>query len=432
MSAGPRAAAAYDRARKVIAGGVSSDARRSAGVPLFVDHAAGAELWDLDGRRYVDYVLGQGPALLGHASPLVADAVAAQARRGVAYAAQHEQEAEVAERLCAMVPAAELVRFNSVGSEAVHGAIRLARGHTGRSVIVKFEGNYHGWLDPVLYSVHPDLAAAGDARHPAAVGGTAGLPPEGASGLVVLPYNDAEVFAQTFAELGDRVAAVIMEPILCNTGCITPDAEFLAAARQLTTDHGALLIFDEIITGFRVAPGGGQQLVGVTPDLATFGKAMAGGMQVSALVGRRDVMDTISNGTVAHAGTFNSHPVAMAAAAAVLRHLDEQADRIYPALRQTGRALMDGLRQIAGRHGVPLLVDGPGPVFQTYITDQPAVRDYREFAACDRAAMARLHELLLAGGVNIVPRGLWFLSTEHTADHVAETLEVAEAAFARL
>src|SRR5690606_21710167 len=147
--------------------------------------------------------------------------------RGVAYAAQHEQEAEVAERLCAMVPAAELVRFNSVGSEAVHGAIRLARGHTGRSVIVKFEGNYHGWLDPVLYSVHPDLAAAGDARHPAAVGGTAGLPPEGASGLVVLPYNDAEVLAQTFAELGDRVAAVIMEPILCNTGCITPDAEFL-------------------------------------------------------------------------------------------------------------------------------------------------------------------------------------------------------------
>src|SRR5690606_26347137 len=223
-----------------------------------------------------------------------------------------------------------------------------------------------GWLDPVLYSVHPDLAAAGDARHPAAVGGTAGLPPEGASGLVVLPYNDAEVLAQTFAELGDRLAAVIMEPILCNTGCITPDAEFLAAARQLTTDHGALLIFDEIITGFRVAPGGGQQLVGVTPDLATFGKAMAGGMQVSALVGRRDVMDTISNGTVAHAGTFNSHPVAMAAADAVLRHLDGEADRIYPALRQTGRALMDGLRQIAGRHGVPLLVDGPGPVFQTY------------------------------------------------------------------
>jgi glutamate-1-semialdehyde 2,1-aminomutase len=353
-------------------------------------------------------------------------------RRGVAYAAQHELEAEVAERLCAMVPCAELVRFNSVGSEAVHGAIRLARGHTGRTVIIKFEGNYHGWLDPVLYSVHPDLAAAGDARHPAAVAGSAGLPPNGATDLVVLPYNDLDALAETFAARGDTVAAVIMEPILCNTGCITPDPDFVAGARKLTADHGALLIFDEIITGFRVAPGGGQEVIGVTPDLATFGKAMAGGMQVSALVGRREVMDTISNGTVAHAGTFNSHPVAMAAANAVLAHLDDHADEVYPALRATGRTLMDGLRQIAGRHGVPLLVDGPGPVFQTYVTDRSEIRGYRDFAACDRAAMARLHELLYAGGVSIVPRGLWFLSTAHTQAQVAETLDVAEAAFARL
>lgn len=429
---GQRSAAAYERARRVIAGGVSSDARRSAGVPLFVDHAAGAELWDVDGRRYLDYVLGQGPNLLGHASPLVAEAVADQAKRGVAYAAQHELEASVAERLCAMIPCAELVRFNSVGSEAVHGAIRLARGHTGRSLIIKFEGNYHGWLDPVLYSVHPDLAAAGDARHPATVGGTSGLPPEGANGLLVLPYNDLDVLAETFAARGAKVAAVIMEPILCNTGCITPDPEFVEGARRLTAEHGALLIFDEIITGFRVAPGGGQELIGATPDLATFGKALAGGMQVSALVGTRTVMDTISDGTVAHAGTFNSHPVAMAAADAVLAHLDDHADTLYPALRDAGRTLMDGLREIAARHGVPLLVDGPGPVFQTYVTDQPAVRDYRAFAACDRAAMARLHELLYAGGVNIVPRGLWFLSTAHTQAQLAETLEVAEAAFARL
>ncbi len=431
-TSGPRSAEAYERARKVIAGGVSSDARRSAGVPLFVDHAAGAELWDVDGRRFLDYVLGQGPNLLGHASPVVADAVADQVRRGVAYAAQHELEAAVAERLCTMVPCAELVRFNSVGSEAVHGAIRLARGHTDRTVIIKFEGNYHGWLDPVLYSIHPDLAAAGDARHPAAVGGSAGLPPNGAADLIVLPYNDLDALAETFAERGDTVAAVIMEPILCNTGCITPDAEFAACARRLTAEHGALLIFDEIITGFRVAPGGGQEVIGVTPDLATFGKAMAGGMQVSALVGRREVMDTISNGTVAHAGTFNSHPVAMAAANAVLGHLHDHAGELYPALRATGRTLLDGLRQIAGRHGVPLLVDGPGPVFQTYITDQPRVRDYRDFVACDRLAMARLHELLYAGGVNIVPRGLWFLSTAHTEAQIAETLDVAEAAFARL
>lgn len=432
MSSGQKSVAAYARASRVIAGGVSSDARRSAGTPLFVDHAAGAELWDVDGRRYLDYVLGQGPGLLGHAAPLVADAVAAQARRGVAYSAQHELEADVAERLCAMVPCAELVRFNTVGSEAVHGAIRLARGHTGRSMIIKFEGNYHGWFDPVLYSVHPDLAAAGDARHPAAVGGSAGLPPDGAAGLIVLPYNDLAALSEAFTAHPDEIAAVIMEPILCNTGCITPDPEFLTGARTLTADHGALLIFDEIITGFRVAAGGGQELLGVTPDLATFGKAMAGGMPVSALAGTRTVMDTISDGTVAHAGTFNSHPVAMAAANAVLGHLQDHGDELYPALRSTGQSLMAGLREIAGRHGIPLLVDGPGPVFQTYITDRTEIRDYRDFAATDRAAMSRLHELLLADGVNIVPRGLWFLSTAHTAAHIAETLEIAEAAFARL
>ena len=416
----------YERARQVIAGGVSSDARR-AEHPLFVDHARGAELWDVDGNRYLDYVLGQGPNLLGHASPLVAEAVSAQVSRGVAYAAQHELEAVVAERLCAMVPSAELVRFNSVGSEAVHGAIRLARGHTGRPKIVKFEGNYHGWLDPVLYSVHPDLALAGDAKHPTAVGGTAGQPRHDADDLIVLPYNDLPAVEEVFANTGDEIAAVILEPLLCNTGCITPQPGYLEGLRELTRKYGALLIFDEIISGFRVAPGGAQELLGVAPDLSAFGKAMAGGMQVSAVVGSGEVMGSIADGTVAHAGTFNSHPVAMAAADAVLRHLDEHRDTVYPPLVATGLRLMTGLRESAERHGVPMLVDGPGPVFQTYLTDQAAVTDYRSFAACDRAAMARFHAGLYAAGINIVPRGLWFLSTEHTDEQVDETIAAADA-----
>ncbi|MEV5965661.1 glutamate-1-semialdehyde 2,1-aminomutase [Kribbella sp. NPDC051952] len=421
----------YERARQVIAGGVSSDARR-AEQPLFVDHARGAELWDVDGNRYLDYVLGQGPNLLGHAAPLVAEAVSAQVSRGVAYAAQHELEAVVAERLCSMIPAAELVRFNSVGSEAVHGAIRLARGHTGRPKIVKFEGNYHGWLDPVLYSVHPDLALAGDARHPTAVGGTAGQPRHDADDLIVLPYNDLPAVAEVFSTSGDEIAAVILEPLLCNTGCITPKAGYLEGLRDLTRQHGALLIFDEIISGFRVAPGGAQELLGVVPDLAAFGKAMAGGMQVSALVGTREVMGSIADGKVAHAGTFNSHPVAMAAADAVLRHLDEHRDTVYPPLNAAGRRLMAGLRASAERHGVPLLVDGPGPVFQTCVTDQAEVTDYRSFAACDRATMARFHAGLYAAGVNIVPRGLWFLSTEHTEEQIDETIAVADSVLASL
>jgi glutamate-1-semialdehyde 2,1-aminomutase len=422
----------YARARRVIAGGVSSDARRAEGIPLFVDHAAGSQLWDVDGHRYLDYVLGQGPNLLGHAAPLVAEAVAVQARRGVAYAAQHELESTVAELVCALVPSAELVRFNTVGSEAVHAAIRLARGHTGRPKIVKFEGDYHGWLDPVLYSVHPDLAAAGDAHHPTPVGGTAGLPAGGAADLIVLPHNDLAAVESAFAEHRGQIAAVILEPLLCNTGCISPVPGYLEGLRALTREQGALLIFDEIITGFRVAPGGAQELLGVVPDLSTFGKAMAGGMQVSALAGSRAVMSSISDGTVAHAGTFNSHPVAMAAAAAVLAHLSASADEVYPPMVRRGRTLMAGLRRAAATHGVPLLVDGPGPVFQTYVTDQKAVTDYRSFAACDRVAMARLHAGLLAEGVNIVPRGLWFLSTEHTDAQIDETVAIADSVLAGL
>ncbi|GAA1597141.1 hypothetical protein GCM10009804_62060 [Kribbella hippodromi] len=297
---------------------------------------------------------------------------------------------------------------------------------------MKFEGNYHGWLDPVLYSVHPDLALAGDARHPTAVGGTAGQPRHDADDLIVLPYNDLTAVADVLAQCGDEVAAVILEPLLCNTGCITPQPGYLEGLRELTSQYGALLIFDEIISGFRVAPGGAGELFGVVPDLAAFGKAMAGGMQVSALVGSAEVMGTIADGKVAHAGTFNSHPVAMAAADAVLRQLDEHRDDIYPPLIATGQRLMAGLRAAAERHGVPLLVDGPGPVFQTYITDQPAVTDYRSFARCDRAAMARFHAGLFAAGISIVPRGLWFLSTEHTADQVDETIAVAESVLSSL
>jgi glutamate-1-semialdehyde 2,1-aminomutase len=432
MRSHERADALYARARERIAGGVSSDARRASGTPLFVDRAFGAELWDVDGNRVIDYVLGQGPNILGHASPVVAQAVSAQVSRGVAYAAQHELEYVVAERLCSMVPGAEKVRFNTVGSEAVHGALRLARGLTGRSKVVKFEGNYHGWLDPVLYSVHPDLALAGPPSSPVPVPGSAGLPPRTADDLIVLPYNDLDAVRKAFANHADEIAAVICEPLLCNTGAITPAAGYLEGLRELCTSYGALLVFDEIITGFRLAAGGAQEYFGVVPDVAAFGKAMAGGMQVSAIAGLGEVMDAISDGRVAHAGTFNSQPVAMAAAAAVLAVLDERRDFIYPPMHALGQRLMDGIREIGARHGVPVLVDGPGSVFQVYVTDLPAVRDYRDFAACDRPRMMRLHELLLERGVNTVPRGLWFLSSAHTAELVDETLQVVDEAFSLL
>ncbi len=420
----------YAHAKRFIAGGVSSDARRivagpspssTAGVPLYVDRAEGARLWDVDGNVYLDYVLGQGPALLGHCPPEVVEAVTAQVARGIVYSAQHAAEARVAERLCAMVPSAERVRFNTVGSEAAHAAWRLARGHTGRPKILKFEGHYHGWLDPVLYSVHPPVDAAGPADAPFAVPGTAGQPP--AADLVIAPWNDLDALARLMERHRGEIAGVVAEPVLCNTGAIEPDPGYLRAVRELCDAHGSLLIFDEIITGFRLAPGGAQEYLGVTPDLSIFGKAMAGGMQVSALAGRAEVMDTISTGRVAHAGTFNSQPVGIAAAEATLRVLDERREEVYGTLYARGRALMEGLREAAAKAGVPMLVDGPGPVFQTYFTEAESVRDYRDFARTDRARMALLHAALLERGVNMVPRGLWFLSTAHTEADVAATVD---------
>ncbi|PZG22663.1 aspartate aminotransferase family protein [Nonomuraea aridisoli] len=413
----------YADARRYLAGGVSSDARRVDGVPLFVDHAKGSRLWDVDGNEYVDYVLGQGPSVLGHCPPEVVEAVAAQAARGMAYSAQHAAEVRVAERLCALVPSAGRVRFNTVGSEAVHAALRLARGYTGREAILKFEGHYHGWLDPVLFSVHPALDAAGPADAPAAVPGTAGQQLGRPDDLVVCPWNDVPALRRLMEEHAGRLAAVIMEPVLCNTGAIEPDSGYLEEVQHLCREHGTLLIFDEIITGFRLAPGGAQEHLGVTPDLSVFGKAMAGGMQVSALVGRADVMDHISTGKVAHAGTFNSHPVGIAAAEATLRVLDERRDEVYGTLYARGAELMEGLRSAAAKAGVPMLVDGPGPVFQTYVTEASSVRNYRDFATTDRAAMTRLHAALLDRGVNMVPRGLWFMSSAHTEADVAFTVD---------
>lgn len=412
------------RAQAVLAGGVSSDARRLPNGLLFADHAQGAYLIDADGNRYLDYVLGQGPAVLGHSHPAIADAVATQVRRGISYSAQHVAEIEVAETLCRLIPGAERVRFNSVGSEAVHAALRLARGRTGRTKVCKFEGHYHGWFDPVLYSVHPAVADAGPREKPHAVPGSAGQQLSSAGDLVVAPWNDLPAFEAVLDAYGDDLAAVILEPILCNTGAIMPAPGYLERVQELCRAAGVLLVFDEIITGFRMAPGGAQEYLGITPDLSTFGKAMAGGMQLSALVGRAEVMEDIATGRVAHAGTFNSHPVAVAAARASLAILDEQRDEVYPKLFALGRRLADGLREAARSAGVPVLVDGPGPVVQTYLTSEEAVRDYRDFARTDRAAMARLHGLLMDRGVNVVPRGLWFLSAAHTEQDVDETVAI--------
>ena len=418
-----RTQALYTAARQTLAGGVSSDARRSVQpVPLFISYAAGARLWDVDENEYIDYVLGQGPLILGHTHPAIIEAVKAQLDRGQIYSAQHALEVEVAEAVCRLVPCAERLRFNSTGSEAVHAAWRLARAFTGREKILKFEGHYHGWFDAALYSVSPPLAAAGPAAAPAAVPGTKGQARSTAGDVVIAPWNDADALAAILERHGHEVAAVMMEPLLCNSGCIRPRPGYLAAAQALCREHGGLLIFDEVITGFRLAPGGAQAYFGVTPDLAVFGKALAGGFPLSCLAGRAEVMDLISRGEVGHAGTFNSNPVVMAAAAATLGVLEQQAATIYPRLFGLGQRLIAGIRQAASAAGAPLLVEGPGPVFNLYFTDQPAVANYRDYTRCDLAAMGRLHTALLDRGVNMVGRGLFFLSAAHTEEDIDQTV----------
>lgn len=421
-----RGAELSERAHRVLAAGVSSDARRGMPEPVYVDHAQGAHLVDVDGNTYTDYVLGQGPMLLGHSAPEVVEAVTRQVARGQAYAGQHELEVEAAELVQAMVPCADLVRFNTVGSEAVVGAWRLARGATGRRKILKFEGHYHGWLDAALFSVHPPVAEAGPRRSPHVVPGTGGQQLSAAADLVVAPWNDEAAFSELMDRYGSDVAAVVLEPLLCNTGCIAAVPGFLESVRKVCSEHGSLLVFDEVITGFRLAPGGAQEYYGVVPDLAVFGKAIAGGLPVAAIAGRAEVMDLITSGAVGHAGTFNSNPIGMAATVATLGRLRRDQRELYPRVRATGQRLMDGIRRVAADAGVPLLVDGPGPVFQTYLTAETAVRDYRDFAATDRAGMARLHAELLRRGVNVVPRGLWFLSAAHTDDDIDRTVAVVD------
>ncbi len=424
----PVSAALHARAREALAAGVSSDARRPAPgqTPLYVERASGAHLWDVDGNRFVDYVLGQGPMVLGHCPPEVVRAVADQAATGFAYAAQHELEVRAAELVQSLVPCADLVRFNTVGSEAVLGAWRIARGVTGRQRILKFEGHYHGWLDAALWSLHPDPSLAGPREHPVAVPGTGGQQLSSGGDLVLAPWNDLAAFEAVMDAHGHEVAAVVMEPVLCNTGCIEPVEGFLEGVMARARADGALVVFDEVITGFRLAPGGAQEYLGLVPDLAVFGKAIAGGIPVAAIAGRAEVMDAVTAGRVSHAGTFNSNPIGMAAAVTTLRLLHERRDEVYPQMYRLGRRLMEGIRERAAAAGVSVLVDGPGPVFQTCFTDRAAVRDYRDFAATDKVAAARFHAELTARGVNVVPRGLWFLSAAHTDEDVESTLAAVE------
>ena len=390
-------------------------------------------MWDVDGNEYVDFVQGMGPNLFGHAPEFVNAAVAKAIGRGIVYTGQFERELEVAEMVRRALPLKGPVRFASSGTEILQLAIRLARGYTGRPKFIKFEGHYHGWADSVSYSYHPPLAEAGPQTRPTPVADSAGMDPATGQNVVICPWNDADALSRAFAENPGQVAGVVMEPFLLNTNFAAPRQGYLEAARELCSGEGALLIFDEVITGFRVALGGAQELTGVTPDLATYAKALAGGFPIAMLVGRPEVMAVLGSGAVNHGGSFNSNVASIEAAHASLSHIMEDSDRFYADLDRRGRMLMDGLKGAAAAVGVSLRVAGFGSVFSTSFTDRTQILDYRDHArCCDEERYQSFRIELLDRGVRITPNGRWHLASTHTDADIELTVAAAEDALRAL
>jgi glutamate-1-semialdehyde 2,1-aminomutase len=416
----------FERASRVLAGGVSSEFRKfNAPHPLFYTHGVGSRIYDVDGNEFLDFTLSQGPLILGHSHPHVLNRVAESSAAGQLFAGQHLEELELAERLSRMIPCAEQMRFSLSGSEADHSAFRLARAVTGRPKFLRFEGHYHGWLDNVSFGITgPNEAALGPREQPTPLPWTKGLPPHAMDEAIVLPWNDLALVEKTMREHGHEICAIITEPVMCNNGCIPPEPGFLEGLRRVSSAHGSLLIFDEVITGFRTGLGGAQKWFGVTPDLAIFGKAMASGYPISVLCGKREYMRHIADGSVIHAGTMNSCNPCVAAALATLDILERE--EVATRIRELGLVLMQGLRDAATRAGQPLLVQGLGPMFHTGFTPHSKVTDLRGVLSYDKARYGAFVNGMQERGIRLIGRGLWYISGAHVRTDIDRAITTAE------
>jgi glutamate-1-semialdehyde 2,1-aminomutase len=415
----------FARAREVIAGGVDSPVRAFGavgGTPLFYERGDGAYVWDVDANRYLDLVQSWGALLFGHARSEIVGAAAGAARRGTSFGAPTEGEVELARRITTAMPAVEMVRLVNSGTEATMSAVRLARGVTGRDLLVKFDGCYHGHADALL------AKGAGSGLATFGIPGSPGVTEGAAKDTLVTPYNDLEAVRQLFAERGDQVAAVIVEPVAANMGVISPESGFLEGLRKICDEHSALLVFDEVITGFRIAFGGAQAVYGVRPDLTALGKVMGGGFPCAAFGGRRDLMEQLApTGPVYQAGTLSGNPVAVAAGIAAL----DLARELWPyeALERMADDLTDSLAGVFEAGGVPATINRAGSLFSVFFTKTPgvAVRDFDGAKAADHEQYARFFHHLLARRVALPPSGyeLWSLCTAMGETEVALVLEAA-------
>lgn len=419
----------FAEACRYIPGGVNSPVRAFRGVggdPLFVERARGAHIFGADGSRYIDYVGSWGPMILGHAHPTVVKAVQERAAFGLSFGAPTQLETQVAKKICELIPSIELVRMVSSGTEATMSAIRLARGFTGRDRIVKFEGCYHGHSDSLLVKAGSGALTLGVPTSP-------GVPKELAAHTITLAYNDIAQVQQLFADRGAEIAGVIVEPIAGNMNCVLPVPGFLEALRSLCDQHGSVLIFDEVMTGFRVALGGAQALYGIKPDLTTLGKIVGGGMPVGAFGGRREIMECIAPlGPVYQAGTLSGNPVAMAAGLATLEGICEPG--FHTRLAEKTTRLCDGLLHAARTSNVPFAVTQVCGMFGLFFTDKAPVRYFREVMGCNVERFKTFFHLMLDRGVYFAPSAFeaGFMSIAHTDDDIDTTIDAARKAFQNL
>ncbi len=418
-----------ERSKKVLAGGVSSEFRKyNHPHALFYTHGKGSRVYDVDENEYLDFTLSQGPLILGHSHPEVLRAVSEYSQQGQLFAGQHIKEIELAEKLNELISSAESMRFCLDGSEAVQTAFRIARAKTGRQKFLRFEGHYHGWMDNVCWGISaPSHDALGSREHPNVYPWSEGLPNRSREEFIILPWNDLELVKKTLAEQFNNIAAIITEPVMCNNGCIPPESGFLQGLREVCDQYGVALIFDEVITGFRLSLGGAQEYFGIKPDLSIFAKAMGSGYPISAIVGKKEWMDLIEQGKVLHAGTMNSSNPTVAAALATIRILEEQ--QPYDRMFRYGIKLMDGLRVAAKESGHDLLVQGMGPMFSISFTKAGKVKDYRDTLDGNRIKLNTFIAGMHDKGVRIIGRGLWYISAVHTEDDIDFAIAAAHEVF---
>jgi len=428
----------YERALQSIAGGASSASRTPLEgykpYPLFIDYAEGSKLHDVDGNVYIDYLLALGPTLVGNANPRITDFVAEQIGKGATYGLPFELQIEVAEKLVQIVPSFEKVSFMNSGTEVVQMGMRLARAYTGRSIIGKFEGAYHGWVDSVAHSVHPSLGVDAEAgvQKKQTIG--SGIPKGAYEDIMILPWNDVDALERAMEEHGKEMAGLLVDPCMCNSGVILPDEGYLQAIRELTVKHGIVLIFDEVITGFRVGLRSAQGKYGVTPDLTTMAKAVGGGFPVAVYGGKAEIMNLMAEGAVFRAGTVNANRVAMAAAHATLDFLAEDDGKVYEHIFDVGGRLMEGMREIISARKIRAIVQGLPPMFQIHFTDLERIRNYPEFCKTDKDLFMTFRNKLMPRGVFIRPAhfGEIYISAAHTRDDIDVTLKAMDEVFSEM